>query len=95
MAGSDRALILHRIIRRDGDLFVTRGDGTRAPDAPFPGDRILGAVSRVERRGQRVRMGNGPERVAIAHASRTGLLRLLLRTMNYTLRPLLGAARRM
>lgn len=45
---ADRGLTAHRVIRRDGDVIVTRGDNAPSDDPPLPRARVLGRV-RVSR----------------------------------------------
>jgi len=61
----DRLLLLHRVIDwkrgTNGRItFQTLGDRLFRPDDPVPGDRLLGKVSRIEKRGpgHRIRMMN-------------------------------------
>jgi hypothetical protein len=63
-------LALHRIIRSTASGWLVKGDNSRKPDSEVPSNLILGCVTRVERRGRRVRFGLGPERSAIALLSR-------------------------
>ncbi len=77
-AGADR-LVVHRIVGQLEGRLLPRGDAAPSADPPIaPGD-ILGVVTRVERRGRRVRIGHGPERRAVAWLSRIGLLARLAR----------------
>lgn len=79
-------LVVHRVVRRRRDGFLTRGDASpRTDDGRVAGDEILGAVDRVTRRGVRVRLGLGPERIAIAWLSRWGLLIAMLRPLRWLL----------
>lgn len=48
---SDRGLTAHRVIARDGETIVTRGDNAAAPDGALDASRILGRVTYVERDG--------------------------------------------
>ena len=45
---ADRGLTAHRVIRKDGDVIVTRGDNAPSDDPPLPLARVLGRV-RVSR----------------------------------------------
>jgi hypothetical protein len=72
-------LRVHRVIGRAPGTVLTRGDGAAVPDAPLPATHVVGVVTEVERSGHRVRLGLGPERVALAGLSRLGLLVRLLR----------------
>ncbi len=44
-------LFLHRVIKRDGERFVTKGDALAVTDVVFPG-QVLGKVVAIERRGK-------------------------------------------
>ncbi|HTX66343.1 MAG TPA: S24/S26 family peptidase [Opitutaceae bacterium] len=68
-------LLLHRHVGWAGGRIVPRGDNTAAADAAVALEHVLGVVTRVERRGRRVRAGLGPEGKLIAWMSRRGLLR--------------------
>lgn len=75
---SDR-VVVHRIVSVEADAFLIRGDCASAPDGLIPAALILGRVSVVERNGRTVRLGQGPEKHAIAFLSRTGALAPLVR----------------
>jgi len=47
-------LVVHRVVSRTGDLYITRGDRRRFPDAPVHAAAILGYVTAIERRGRRI-----------------------------------------
>ena len=47
---SDTAVI-HRIVKIDSGIIVTRGDSCAIEDAPVPIDRVLGKVVNVDRDG--------------------------------------------
>jgi len=47
-------LVVHRVVGRIGDLFITRGDRLRYPDAPVSATTILGHVTTIERRSRRI-----------------------------------------
>jgi len=69
-----RKLIVHRIIDRKKGDCCTKGDSMDSPDGWIPGDKIIGRVGRVERKGKPISLGLGPERVAVAILSRENLL---------------------
>jgi len=77
---SSGKLVVHRIVRVSSDGYIIKGDNSPESDTDVPGSRILGRVARVERRGQRVRLGSGIERVAVAFLSRRGWLTPIVRT---------------
>jgi hypothetical protein len=68
-------LVVHRVVGRKGASWLILGDNLEgATDGWIEARDILGRLTRVEREGQEVRMGLGPERILIAWLSRTGLL---------------------
>ncbi len=78
-ASADGRLLVHRLVGWRRDEALTRGDIAERADPPVPVEALLGVVTRVERGQRRVRLGLGRERLAIALASRSGLLRALAR----------------
>lgn len=50
----DQQLIVHRLIHRNGDQIVTRGDARRRLDKPVVTSQIVGRVEIVMRNGRRV-----------------------------------------
>jgi len=69
-------LVVHRVIARTGAGVVTRGDASPETDEPVGWGDVLGHVTGVERRGQPVGLGLGPERALVAVLSRWGLLQV-------------------
>jgi hypothetical protein len=67
-------LCIHRIVRKNGGSYVTKGDNYSETAECFPWESILGLVTRVERDGKDVFLGLGPERLLIAFLGRRGLL---------------------
>jgi len=68
-------LVVHRVIGRREVGCLIQGDNAEGRTADLVSDRnVLGRVTRVERGGNNVRLGLGPERLAIAFLSRLGLL---------------------
>ena len=68
-------LVVHRVIARRGPAVRIQGDsGLGYEDGLIPQANLLGRVTRIERSGQPVRLGLGPERYAIAWLSRARLL---------------------
>jgi hypothetical protein len=43
-----RRLNFHRVVERDDEGYLTRGDTNRRSDRPVPRDAIVGRVSRIE-----------------------------------------------
>jgi signal peptidase len=75
--GTDK-LCVHRVVGKEGDGYVTKGDNTTGADESVSKENILGFVTRVERDGKEVFLGLGPERFLIAFLGRRGLLLPLL-----------------
>ena len=75
--GAERIRV-HRIIGRQGDLYLIKGDNTPSADGLVREAGILGRVCRVQRNGRAVLLGGGPESRAIAWLSRRGWLVPLL-----------------
>jgi hypothetical protein len=74
-------LVIHRIVRKQGSSYLARGENTFDADGLIDKQDIVGFVTRVERKGRRVLIGLGPERLLIAFLSRNGLLLPLLYLM--------------
>jgi signal peptidase I len=71
-------LVLHRVVGKRSSSYVTKGDNIAKEDGLVSIENILGFVKKVERKGERVGVGFGPERIAIAILNRRGLLSPLL-----------------
>lgn len=67
-------LVVHRLVRREGERLVVRGDAAPAADPPLAGAAVLGVVTGIQRGGRPVRLGLGREGVVIAWLSRRGAL---------------------
>ena len=68
-------LVVHRVIGRREAGCLIQGDNAEGRTADLvPPRNVLGRVTRVERGEKNVRLGMGPERLAIAFLSRAGLL---------------------
>ena len=62
----DEALVAHRLVRKSGSQFITRGDSLYNFDRPFQEDEILGRVVTIVRDGRQVdlnRLGGMARRV--------------------------------
>jgi len=79
----EKRLVVHRVVSRRERGFLTRGDASPQADGRVAGGEILAVVERVTRRGARVRLGLGPERLVIAWLSRCGLLGPVLRSLRW------------
>ncbi len=71
-------LTVHRVVQVLRAGYLLQGDNLPEPDGVVPHDDILGRVIRVEHCGQRMWLGLGFERAAIAFLSRRGWLIPLL-----------------
>jgi hypothetical protein len=83
-------LMVHRVLARRPGGYLLQGDNTLEADGLIPFAHILGRLTRVERRGRRVRLGQGPERWLIAWLARAKLLQPLIDRTLRVLRPLRG-----
>lgn len=79
-----RRLVVHRVVACRPEGVVVRGDGAGQADGVAGPRDVLGRVVAVERRGRCVRLGRGPERLALALLSRAGLLTRLVRALRRT-----------
>jgi hypothetical protein len=80
-------LFIHRVVGKQGESLLLRGDNTSSADGLHPRTEVIGRVVGIERRGKHVSRGLGPERVPIALLSRKGLLVPVLRLLLNTARP--------
>lgn len=87
--GRDR-LVIHRVIGRRGNSYLLKGDATSDVDGLVQELDILGRVTRIERRGARVRIGLGPERYIIAMLVRSGLIARVIFPLGRLFRTALG-----
>jgi hypothetical protein len=67
-------LVIHRVIGRKDTAWQLRGDNASKSDGLVTTNNLIGRVTRVERKGQPVRLGLGSEKVFIALLNRHGLL---------------------
>lgn len=74
-------LFIHRVVGKKGNAYLLKGDNATETDGLISGSDILGCVRMVERRGQRVFFGLGPERFLIAYLNRRGLLLPLIEAL--------------
>jgi signal peptidase I len=47
-------LVVHRVVGQTGDLYITRGDRLRFPDAPVPAAEIMGTVAAIQRGNRQI-----------------------------------------
>jgi signal peptidase I len=82
-------LIVHRIVSHDQDGYQILGDNQLEPEYDaVPPDKILGRVTGIERNGQMVKLGLGPERSLIAVFSRNQLLQPLISLLILLVHPM-------
>ena len=68
-------LVVHRMIARHATGVVMQGDSiATCVDGLIPLENLLGRVIRIERNGQAIWLGLGPERILIAWLSRARVL---------------------
>ena len=73
-----KRVFIHRVVRKNGDSYLMKGDNSLEVDGPVRAAKILGLVKRVDRGNRRILLGFGPERQLIAFLSRKNLLLSLL-----------------
>jgi signal peptidase I len=86
--GTDK-LCVHRVVGKEGNLYVTKGDSSSEADESVPIENILGFVRRVERNGKEVFLGLGPERYLIAFLGGRGLLLPLILPVSKVVRAMI------
>ncbi len=72
-------LLVHRVVRRRGELFLLRGDNTTVANGEHPAGQILGIVDSVERNGRRAWFGVGRWGALVALTVRIGAVNRLNR----------------
>ena len=80
-------LIIHRVVWKSRDAYLLKGETALEPDGLIKKENLLGLVTKVERKGERIFLGLGPERFLIALLTRTNLLLPVLRPLWRILRP--------
>jgi len=70
-------IVIHRVIKKRGGAYLTKGDNIPEADGLIAKTNILGRVTKVERNGAKFLLGLGPERFLIAFLTRWRLLPLL------------------
>jgi len=73
-----RLAIIHRVVGKKKVFCFIRGDNSYSTDGLIPDENILGVVRKIERKGQKLIFGFGPERFLIALLSRSNSLLPLL-----------------
>jgi signal peptidase I len=71
-------LVVHRLVGRRPGGYLLRGDNALEEDGLIPPEKVLGLVTQVERRGRKVRLGQGPERRLLAWLARRDLLKPII-----------------
>jgi signal peptidase len=68
-------LTVHRVVGREGESYLVKGDSSSQTDGLIPGANVMGYVTEIERgEGRKVSLGLGPGRFLIAFLARVGLL---------------------
>ncbi len=68
-------LVVHRVIARRNSSVLMQGDSVpEHSDGLVPEERLIGQVTRIERKNRSIWLGLGPERYLIAWLSRARLL---------------------
>ena len=81
-------LVIHRVVRREADLYFMEGDNTTGVDGPITAANVLGLVTRVKRGRKGVFIGLGPERLLIAFLARREVVIPLVNGAARLLRPI-------
>jgi len=74
-------LLVHRIVRLDGNTCRIKADNMPVPDGLFPIDSLLGFVSHLERDQRRIHIHPGVGNTLVALFSRIGLIPIPLSIM--------------
>ncbi len=82
-------LMVHRILTKNNNGFLLRGDNCPETDGLISSVGILGRLTKVERNGRFIRLGLGPERRLLALLVRHHLLQPLVYWTRQALRPFL------
>jgi signal peptidase I len=87
-------LVIHRIVARRKDGWLTRGDNSRVPDGIIHDDQLIGRVTAVERGGRVVRWGAGSGGRVIAWLVRANCMAGFRTTIRIIRRSASGVLRR-
>ncbi len=68
------SLVVHRVVELHEGGFAIQGDAAGCEPEIIPREAIVGRVVRVERGGNDIRLGLGPERLLLAWMIRTRIL---------------------
>ncbi len=88
--GPAAGFMVHRVVARRSGAYEIQADNPGGPPDVVPVAAVLGAVTRVERRGHRVRLGLGPERALVGVLVRLGRLQPLVAALRAARSPLTG-----
>ena len=69
-----RCLVIHRIVSKNRDGYVVKGDNCGFSDGVIHSGHVLGVLAEVKRQGRNVCFGLGREKRLIGFLSRCGLL---------------------
>jgi hypothetical protein len=79
-------LAIHRIVARVGAGWLLRGDNSAKADGVVARENILGVVTRVERNGHDVRLGQGAQARLIAWLQRAHVLMRVVQLIGWVKR---------
>ncbi|HLD47920.1 MAG TPA: hypothetical protein VJA64_08850 [Desulfobaccales bacterium] len=82
-------LTVHRIVKKNAQDFLLRGDNCPEADGLIPAASLLGRVTEVRGKNRIRRLGLGPERFFLALLSRYALLQPILNRIHQVLGPVL------
>lgn len=90
-----KRLAIHRIIGKQGNFYLIKGDCVNRADGLIPKENILGTITNIERNGKIVLIGLGPERILIALLSRLSFFfPLLLCGWKFLRQPVYGNSKK-
>lgn len=64
------SLTVHRMVKKKGDQYFFRGDNSLGSIEMVTSQKILGRLTRIERKGKTIHLGLGPERILIGFLNR-------------------------
>lgn len=74
-------LLIHRIVKKRGDLYLIQGDNVPHPDGEVGRGEIIGRVTRILRMGKPLSFGLGQEKFLIVFLVRSGILNRIVRPL--------------
>jgi hypothetical protein len=69
-------LTIHRVIGKNSNAYLIKGDSIFKIDGLVPKENILGVITGIDRKARRIKLGLGPERFIIGLLSRLKILPL-------------------